>query len=606
MKAGRVGTRIGNLHSTTHQATAAMGRITRPTDELLLHDEGDAAQVRGPVQRICHVCQRARAQYTCPRCQAPYCTVDCYKAHSGSCTEAFYRDQVLEGLKEQQPGEEERERVAGMLSTDAAARVEDAEMLDPISNPSVGALEAAAELLARGDLDPDAVVAQVLAVLTKEQQQSFLRAAADGRLAAEAELVPWAPWWDAPAGATAAGGAPKVVELLEGSGGSRASDPAEPPAEAASAAGPPALPTVGSIPALASLMGSRAPSPALRFHLCELLYAYAYVKRLYNGDWGRTTQEAREVAQCLLALSAVIVDPAARLDGVAHACHGALSRAQSPLVHDSPGFSVSVLASVAALLRIPDASLRCVHEMHQTLERACGRPTEDTCGKVKRVERRRLEAARRKLWFFVVWCSDRTAAPALGAEATQAEEWAAMALEVEAVALEARAVAERPRDAPRPADRPAVDEVREPLGGRLGEVPEDPAAAGSARAEKAAAAREKDTTVERASAKLASAKRATAGKEAAAQAAADERTAIAPTPAPAPALPSTLPLRSAVTGVQFSWPPAAVVVTPAAAMESSPAPELAVTPGGATAATEGNPWLAKAACRRDRLQRKTS
>ena len=36
-------------------------------------------------------CVRAAAAYTCPRCNAPYCGLDCYKRHGQHCTEAFYR-----------------------------------------------------------------------------------------------------------------------------------------------------------------------------------------------------------------------------------------------------------------------------------------------------------------------------------------------------------------------------------------------------------------------------------------------------------------------------------------------------------------------------------
>ncbi|XP_021568012.1 zinc finger HIT domain-containing protein 2 [Carlito syrichta] len=38
------------------------------------------------------------ARYTCPRCNAPYCSLRCYRAH-GACAEDFYRDQVLGELR---------------------------------------------------------------------------------------------------------------------------------------------------------------------------------------------------------------------------------------------------------------------------------------------------------------------------------------------------------------------------------------------------------------------------------------------------------------------------------------------------------------------------
>ena len=117
-----------------------------------------------------------------------------------------------------------------------------------------------------------------------------------------AAVQPWKPWWEAPppviAGlrAEAAGERPTIVEV-EGEG--PAADEAaeveevgevdeeeeeeeegEGVAEGQWAAAPP-LPQEGSLPPLSSLLAcGRAPAPSLRYHLAELLYAYAYAKLL--------------------------------------------------------------------------------------------------------------------------------------------------------------------------------------------------------------------------------------------------------------------------------------------------------------------------------------
>ncbi|XP_010634483.2 zinc finger HIT domain-containing protein 2 [Fukomys damarensis] len=49
----------------------------------------------------CGFCPAGEAQparYTCPRCNVPYCSLNCYREH-GTCAEAFYRDQVLGELR---------------------------------------------------------------------------------------------------------------------------------------------------------------------------------------------------------------------------------------------------------------------------------------------------------------------------------------------------------------------------------------------------------------------------------------------------------------------------------------------------------------------------
>ncbi len=183
---GRAG-RVRNLHQPLHGAAAAMHRLVI----------NDAAQICGPsTDRVCHVCQRERARYTCPRCHSPYCGIACYKEHGVECTEGFFRDQVIGELKNERPDDDEREQVASLLAQDAAARAEDAEMLDPAANRSENALEEAAALLARVDLSDDDRVAQALSALTQEQQQAFLRAVSAGQLSGSGNLRAWVPWWN--------------------------------------------------------------------------------------------------------------------------------------------------------------------------------------------------------------------------------------------------------------------------------------------------------------------------------------------------------------------------------------------------------------------------
>ncbi len=185
--AGRAG-RVRNLHQPLHGAAAAMQRLVVTND---------AAQIGGPsADRVCHVCQRERARYTCPRCQSPYCGIGCYKEHGTDCTEGFFRDQVIGELKNERPDDDEREQVASLLAQDAAARAEDAEMLDPAANRSEHALEEAAALLAREDLSDDDRIAQALSALTQEQQQAFLRAVSAGQMSGSGNLRAWVPWWN--------------------------------------------------------------------------------------------------------------------------------------------------------------------------------------------------------------------------------------------------------------------------------------------------------------------------------------------------------------------------------------------------------------------------
>ncbi|KAJ8315934.1 hypothetical protein KUTeg_005948 [Tegillarca granosa] len=46
---------------------------------------------------FCKICLKDESQYTCPRCNIQYCSVDCYKSEKHvDCSEAFYKDCFME------------------------------------------------------------------------------------------------------------------------------------------------------------------------------------------------------------------------------------------------------------------------------------------------------------------------------------------------------------------------------------------------------------------------------------------------------------------------------------------------------------------------------
>ncbi len=44
----------------------------------------------------CPICNDYEIRYTCPKCNTPFCSVECYRTHDGSCTERFYQSKVNE------------------------------------------------------------------------------------------------------------------------------------------------------------------------------------------------------------------------------------------------------------------------------------------------------------------------------------------------------------------------------------------------------------------------------------------------------------------------------------------------------------------------------
>ena len=57
----------------------------------------------------CKICNNNQVvKYVCPKCKVPYCSMECYKKHNESCTEEFYKSNVIQELKNTKFNEEEK------------------------------------------------------------------------------------------------------------------------------------------------------------------------------------------------------------------------------------------------------------------------------------------------------------------------------------------------------------------------------------------------------------------------------------------------------------------------------------------------------------------
>ncbi|CAN0378528.1 unnamed protein product, partial [Ectocarpus sp. 8 AP-2014] len=93
--------------------------------------EGDgvtlAAAGAGRGGRVCSVCARASADYSCPRCLVGYCSSKCYKVHGSGCTEAFFRGHVERETRLREG--DEVERGSGVKGPKAGRRASMVEVL---------------------------------------------------------------------------------------------------------------------------------------------------------------------------------------------------------------------------------------------------------------------------------------------------------------------------------------------------------------------------------------------------------------------------------------------------------------------------------------------
>jgi len=178
---------------------------------------------------VCRVCLHEAAEYTCPRCESPYCSLSCYKDHSGQCTEQFYEEQVHEDLATQKAGPEERRKLEQALVSlrelDEGSGDEVEEEVDPVE-----------ELRRRVEAGEEVSIEELPADLRRRFLGELKRGVVGQQLA------PWEPWWT------------RV-----------------------------AIEDCGETEHLCCV-GNRTAHPAVAFSVVEVLYAYAHTCRSFNGD----------------------------------------------------------------------------------------------------------------------------------------------------------------------------------------------------------------------------------------------------------------------------------------------------------------------------------
>ncbi|KAG8963606.1 hypothetical protein FRC03_002801 [Tulasnella sp. 419] len=92
---------------------------TQPSSSLLITANASGSNVISGTAKTqpCAMCRRNFAKYTCPTCNAPYCSLQCYRSESHSqCTEPFYRKQIeLEIKSEPTKSVEEKRKMMELL-----------------------------------------------------------------------------------------------------------------------------------------------------------------------------------------------------------------------------------------------------------------------------------------------------------------------------------------------------------------------------------------------------------------------------------------------------------------------------------------------------------
>ena len=322
-------------------------------------------------QQVCTLCYKKHGLYTCPRCNIRYCSSGCYKSEAhAQCSEAFYKSCFMEGLREIQNEPCEKEKMLEMLQ-----RFEDE------NQPGDGEGEDLAERLECLDLDSD--TDKIWHKLTPSERREFHKMLEDGQLGNMVEL--WEPWWTKPS-------------LVEEVGVEAVSKPS---------VCPKMVDSVGDIDTL--FKGS--PSDSIKYSIVNLLYGYAYICRLYNGDQYSVVDES--VANFLAIARAVGKRNFENsTEAVESSMHVAADQKKSLSV--SKEFSVGILQDVIKLIKGPglnplawiQASISDAHSLVKKAKKSVDKRIKkhgDKAPESLKNKKQQLFQACKKLEFFLSW-----------------------------------------------------------------------------------------------------------------------------------------------------------------------------------------------------------
>ncbi|XP_056636801.1 zinc finger HIT domain-containing protein 2 [Diorhabda sublineata] len=240
----------------------------------------------------CKICDNAFAKYSCPKCNILYCSLDCYQSNSHlECSETFYKANILEELNLNKNDSESKEKMLQILkrfhegnqilsdgdesSTDCSGiTFEDILNLESFSPDELDSDDNEEELLDIGErlaginLDD---AEKVWEKLTETERQDFVSFLKSEDIA---NLIPsWQPWWLYHS---------KKVEVVEESEEYKNNCPK--------------LCDIKDFSALTS----KTPAVCIKYNLINILTAYAFTVRYFNGEHFDFPKES---VSCMVTIS---------------------------------------------------------------------------------------------------------------------------------------------------------------------------------------------------------------------------------------------------------------------------------------------------------------
>jgi len=240
------------------------------------------------VPKQCEFCPNSKTDYyTCPKCNANYCSLKCYRAPAHlQCTETFYKQCVEEEMRlVSKAGLDVKKKTVEALKTNLAD--DEAEGLDSDDETDLS------DRLAGVDLEDSD---QVWQNLTESERAEFRNLVETGDIS---KFVPeFRPWWDhhfTPAR--------KVQDLEE------SQREVHEFTDQINERIPQPLSKISSLREITGVGGGSPVSPTVKFGLMNVMYAYAFTHRLYRGSVAEDPDNLAEFPGVVLTICGSLRTP---------------------------------------------------------------------------------------------------------------------------------------------------------------------------------------------------------------------------------------------------------------------------------------------------------
>ncbi|OON15678.1 HIT zinc finger, partial [Opisthorchis viverrini] len=224
---------------------------------------------------ICGICFK-QSHYICPRCGINYCSLACYRSEKhNQCSEAFYRDCCMDSMRNRFSDSNSRSRMLDILRREADASktiyrdTDDSRVSnDPEDNESTESEVGSDDQDPNLDLNCDTLDTNLVwSKLPMQEKREFCRLINSGEIKNYVPL--WVPWWHVKNDA--------IVEVDH----------------SVDVTNNPSLHRLPPPLRLSEIFPSgKLPHHSVVFVLLDVLLGYAFIARLYNGDYMDLKHEA--------------------------------------------------------------------------------------------------------------------------------------------------------------------------------------------------------------------------------------------------------------------------------------------------------------------------